>query len=423
MITQQKRCSRRQAVLAGLAAMGGLGILDNLDSGKTLAKDVGTGRGVKEHVPGHLVAATRDFGFRLLNGLVAGQPDRNVFISPSSIATALAMTYNGAAGATRQAMAATLGLRGMSVGEADQAYALLAATLHGLDPHVELTIANSLWSRQNVPFNPAFVAALRQYFGATATTLDFADPRASLAINGWVNLRTHGKIARIVPDRLDPAMILYLINAIYFKGRWTVPFDKGQTRQRPFARSGSGQKVLPMMTRTDSFPYYRGAGFQGISLPYGNGKWSMVVLLPDASSSLGALHANLTAGAWDSWLSQFKPSFGTIVLPRFKVDYTHTLNQALIALGMGEAFSRQADFSGLTTATRARISAVDHAALMEVDEEGATAAAATAVGIIPTAVRAPGFTLIVDRPFLCAIRDSTTGTVLFAGSIVDPMPM
>jgi len=420
MITQQRRYSRRQAVLAGLAAMGGLVIVDNLDSTRALARNIGTGQGVNGRVPGHLVAATRDFGFRLLNGLVAGQPDRNVFISPSSIATALAMTYNGTAGATRQAMAATLGLQGMSVHDANQAYALLAATLRGLDPHVTLTIANSLWSRQNVPFNPAFVAALQQYYGAAATTLDFADPRASVAINGWVDRQTHGKIARIAPDRLDPAMILYLINAIYFKGRWTVPFDKGQTRQHPFALSAGGQKVLPMMTRTGSFPYYRGADFQGVSLPYGAGKWSMVVLLPDAGSDLGALRARLTAGAWDSWLSQFKPSFGTIVLPRFKVDYAHTLNQVLIALGMGDAFSRQANFSGLTPATRARISAVDHAALMEVDEEGTTAAAVTSVGIQMTAARAPGFTLIVDRPFLCAIRDSTTGTVLFAGLIVDP---
>lgn len=425
MVERYRQYTRRQAVIAGLTALGGLGIAGGLDAGQSLASGVAA----REHgLAGHaaprprLAAATRDFGFRLLDRLVARQPGENVFISPSSVAMALAMTYNGAVGATQQTMATTLGLRGMGAREVNQAYALLAATLHGLDPHVELAIANSLWSRRGLTFDPAFVATLRQYYGAEATTLDFADPHASLAINGWVAHETRGKIARIVPDRIDPGIILYLINAIYFKGRWSVPFDKGATRERPFTGPDSRQKTLPMMTRTSLFPYYQGTGFQGVSLPYGAGKWSMVVLLPDKGAGLAGLHARLAAGAWDSWLAQFSPTQGTIVLPRFKVSYAHNLNDALEALGMGAAFSGGADFSHMIAGRHVAISAVDHAAIVEVDEEGITAAAATSVGMT-TAARVEGFTMVVDRPFLCAIRDHTTGTVLFAGSIVDPIAM
>ncbi len=420
MVMQHRRYSRRQAVLATLAALGALGAADGFDPRYALARgSADTGHDAGPRVSERLVAATRDFGFRLLNGLVTRQPDQNVFISPSSVATALAMTYNGAAGATRQAMATTLGLQGMGVREVDGDYAALATALHGRDPHVELTVANSLWSRQGFAFDPAFVAALKHYYNAEATTLDFADPRAAATINDWVDRETRGKVARIVPGRINPGAILYLINAIYFKGRWTIPFDKKQTRKRPFTLPDGQQKSLPMMTRTGSFSYYQGDGFQGISLPYGNGQWSMVILLPTKGPGLAQLHARLTSANWDSWLARFSVMHGTILLPRFKVDYSHRLNEALIALGMGEAFGGQADFSHMTAAPHARISAVDHTALMEVDEEGTTAAAATSVGITTSAV-VQGFTMVVDRPFLRAIRDSATGTVLFAGSIANP---
>lgn len=425
--------SRRKAVLTGLAALGSLGTATPglLNARGVLAAGRSSGQEGKRGAT-ELSGATRGFGFRLFAQLAAHQPGANLFISPPSIATALAMAYNGARGTTAQAMAAALGISGMSAGQVNQQIAALLATLQGLDPHVQLTIADSLWARQGIAFNPAFVDALTSFYQARATILDFQDPRAAATINEWVDQATHGKIDRIIGDRIDANAILFLLNAIYFKGRWTTPFDKAQTTHGAFTLPNGRQKSLPMMTQTQHLPYYRGAGFQAVGLPYGAGKLSMYILLPDQSSSLKALQASLTSDSWDAWMAGFRSMYGTITLPRFTVDYEvkPNLNGALTALGMGIAFDRtRADLRGMlspevkggaTLARRPYITDVRHKAVMEVNEEGTTAAGVTSIGVGMTAAELPQFALVANRPFICAIRDATTGTVLFLGSIVDP---
>jgi serpin B len=428
------RYRRRTAILTGLAALGGLsGVAPDLlrATGALAASGHAAGQKGKSNATA-LSAATRGFGFRLFARLGAQQPGANLFISPPSIATALAMTYNGARGTTAQAMAAALGVSGLSADQVNQQSAALLSTLQGLDPHVELTVADSLWARQGIAFNPAFVNALTSFYRARATTLDFADPRAAATINGWVNQATHGKIDRIIGDKINDNAILFLLNAIYFKGRWTTPFDKAQTAPGGFTLAGGRQKSLPMMTQAGHLPYYKGAGFQAVGLPYGAGKLSMCILLPDQNSSLTALRSSLTSDNWDVWMGGLQPMYGTITLPRFTVSYEArpNLNDALTALGMGIAFDRaRADFwnmlrpvvaGGATIARRPYISEVRHRAVMEVNEEGTTAAGVTSVGVSATAAEMSQFTVVVNRPFICAIRDATTGTVLFLGSIVDP---
>jgi serpin B len=419
MDAQHRLVTRRQAVLAGLAALGGIGTVP-APAGARALHVLATAEG--DHAAAHrLAAATRGFGFRLFDHLAARQPAQNTFISPLSVSVALAMAYNGARGRTRQAMAVALGVEDMSLEDVNRGTSALLALLAEGDPHVHLTIADSLWARLGIAFNPRFMATLRAFYGATASTLDFGDPLASRTINAWVRDQTRGKIDRIVPDRIDPATVLFLINAVYFKGAWSVPFDHALTKPHAFTLPGGASKRVPMMTQSGRYSYYADRTVEAVSLPYGGGRMRMYVFLPRASSSLAQLRARLNPAAWEGWLARFAQAQGAISLPRFTASYGVGLKGALTALGMGLAFDRQrADFGDMVTGQRAYIQDAQHKAVVAVEERGTTAAGATSVQVGITAVMAPQFTLVVDRPFLCAIADSATGTVLFVGAITDP---
>ena len=222
-------------------------------------------------------------------------------------------------------------------------------------------------------------------------------------------------------EKIDPSQVLFLINAIYFKGSWTNEFDKKQTADYPFNLTSTEQKPYPMMSQTGKYRYYEKEIFQAVSLPYGrDGKVSFYIFLPQ-QNSLDAFYQNLNTENWEKWMTQFNKQEGFIRLPRFKIDYDITLNKALTALGMGEAFSNEANFSGM--GKNLKISEVRQKTFVEVNEEGTEAAAATSVGIVALSARMPAqepFRMIVNHPFFCAIRDNQTGSVLFMGSIVEP---
>jgi serine protease inhibitor len=367
-----------------------------------------------------LVSANTRFGLNLFAELTGNEPSENAFISPSSVAFALSMAYNGAAGQTRDAMAKALELQGTSVEEVNRANAALMASLMEAEPGVELSIANSLWAKAGFEFKDEFMAANREFYSAEVTALDLLAPGASKTINDWVSENTKGKIPEIVPDRLDPLTILLIINAIYFKGLWDEPFDEALTKEQPFTLLDGSKKPVQLMSQGGDYPYFEGDGLQAISLPYKDKRVSMIVILPDEDSSLAELCRDLDAETWEAWVSRLSKRTGTIALPRFRVEYEAGLNDALTALGMGIAFTDRADFGNLCD-DPARISEVKHKTFVEVNEEGTEAAAATVVGIVTTAapIQRP-FRMVVDRPFLCAIRDNETGTVLFMGAIVDP---
>jgi len=368
-----------------------------------------------------LSSAQTKFGCKLFAQLVDRTPDSNIFISPASIAFALAMTYNGAAGETREAMARTLELQNMSLEEINRANAALRESLGHLDPHVQLNLANSLWARQGIEFKSEFLQRNQAAYGAKLEVLDFSSPKALGRINAWVSQNTQGKIEKIV-DRIDPLDILFLINAIYFKGKWTEPFDKARTQKRIFTRADGRQLEHPMMSQGGVYKYYRGPKFQAVSLPYGQGRVSMDIFLPDRDSSLQEFLRHLNAKTWENWLSEFKMTPGDIVLPRFKLEYAAELSEPLKTLGMAVAFdANQANFEHLCK-QQAYISRVKHKTFVEVNEEGTEAAAATSVGITLSAapVSPPRFNMVVDRPFFLSIRDQHTGTILFMGAIVEP---
>jgi serpin B len=425
----RQRLSRLGAVVAaGIVLTGLLGglmaqkinALDPLPDSQKPTESHLTAQSPNQPVDSKLVDANTKFGFKLFKEILKQDSNKNVFVSPSSVAIALSMTYNGASGETQQAMANALELQGLSLQNVNQANETLKASLENADPAVQLSIANSLWAKQGISFKPEFLQRNQEFYRAKVTELDFTKPDAPNVINNWVKENTRGKIEQIV-QQLKPSDVLFLINAIYFKGNWTNKFDKNQTTERPFYLSNGTQKQHPMMSQSGKYRYYENENFQAVNLPYGKGRLSLYVFLPKKNTNLDAFQQQLSLENWQQWMSQLGMRQGSIQLPRFKFDYDIQLNAALKALGMESAFSQGANFSNMTSAQVA-INEVKHKTFVEVNEEGTEAAAATSVGVAFTSAQMPQepFQMIVDRPFFCAIRDNQTGTVLFMGSIREP---
>jgi serpin B len=365
------------------------------------------------------------FAFKLYNQLLKQNTNTNVFVSPSSVSIALAMTYNGAEGKTRDAMARVLEIEGLTLNEVNNAFAELQRPPEKADPKVQLKIANSLWAKQGFTLKPEFLARTQQHYEAKVTNLDFGSPAAPTAINSWVKKNTDNLIDSIV-DRIASDTVLFLINAIYFKGQWQTEFEKEKTKPDQFHLANGQQKEVQMMSQSGTYVYFEGKDFQAVNLQYGTGRISMYLFLPAKDSTLNDFHKSLTSENWESWMQSFRSTPGSVMLPRFKVDYEVKLNDTLKALGMAEAFdSNQADFSGISKlmpGERLFISEVKHKAFAEVNEEGTKAAAVTSVGVGLTSIAVPSkpFVMKVDRPFFLAIRDNLTGALLFMGSVVDP---
>ena len=361
-----------------------------------------------------VASANTRFGFKLLHDLREREPGGNIFISPLSISIALTMTYNGAVGETERAMAEVLEIDALDLSTINNSNKALRDSLESPDPKVEISIANSIWSRQGVNFDADFLERNRAFFGAEVASLDFSSPQVAAMINEWVNTNTNGKIEKIV-DRIDPQTLLFLINAIYFKGNWQDEFDKSMTRQGVFHMPDGSEKQVQMMRREGEYPYFHGENFEATSLPYGDGRLAMYIFLPNRNSNLNKFLRNLNAENWEGWISQLQDRRQTTMLPRFKLEYEIRLNDTLEALGMGIAFGAGADFSGMGPSLF--ISEVRHKTFVEVNEEGTEAAAVTAV----VGVKSLPPTFRVDRPFFFAIYDAETETILFMGTVTEPM--
>ena len=336
------------------------------------------------------ISGYNQFGIKLLAQILVEDQGKNVFVSPASVALALAMTYNGAAGTTQEAMTRVLGIDEISLEKLNQANKALQETLEHVDSNVQLDIANSLWARDGLSFKPEFIQANEVYYEAEVTVLDFSDREAPAIINAWVSQNTQEKIKKIV-DSISPATILFLINAIYFKGEWTDAFDETRTVERPFTLVSGKQKPHLMMSRFGEYFYYEGEGFQAIALPYGSKNVSMYVFLPDKESSLEEFLGNLSPENWKNWVSRFEDAIGLIMLPRFKLEYEKTLNHALMSLGMKVAFDGgKANFSRMCPVPpNVCIGEVKHKTFVEVNEEGTEAAAVTSVTMVATAIAPP----------------------------------
>jgi serpin B len=369
-----------------------------------------------------LTQAQLEFGLALFDQLRQETPGQNVLVSPTSVALALALAYNGAGGETQAAIARVLAVHGLDFDQLNRGNRALTEYLTQLDPAVALEIANSLWVNQDLPVRADYLERMQANYGAEVATLDFGQPAATARINDWVKAHTRDRIPTIV-DELPPDQLLVLVNAVYFKGEWSEAFDSAQTRDRPFTLANGEVIEHPLMTQQGDYLYLETDQFQAVSLPYGTGALSFEVILPAPGTDLATLSTQLTPETWQSWMNQMRSRPGEVQLPKFQFKYEADLIPALTALGMGIAFQAgQADFSGLTELD-ALISQVRHKTFIEVNEAGTEAAASTAIGIMPTSIALPPeapFQMVVDRPFLAAIRDRQTGTVLFMGAIVDP---
>ncbi len=363
-----------------------------------------------------VIHANSSLGFRLLSWLVEHDAGKNIFISPSSVAIALAMTYNGAEGKTKSALAKMLGLTDFSLQQVNEANASLISMQTRLVSKVQLAIANSIWVRSGTAPSADFIRRIKVYYAGQVVSLDFSRPDAADVINGWVAEETHEKIRELVTPPLISPAILVLINAVYFKGMWATPFDKKETTERAFHTLGGSDIPCPMMAQSGYYDYAETDEFQAVNLPYGDGRISMYVFLPTPAHSISNFQKSLNFKNWQMWISSFDHTKGDIILPRFKIEYGQDLTTGLQALGGDEIAG--VDFMGMG-AGPLRISNVIHKTFVEVNEEGTEAAAATAV-VMKLGMPPEPFALCGDRPFFAAIRDNSTGAVLFAGFVLNP---
>lgn len=371
-----------------------------------------------------LVYFQNSFGLKLLS-LINSESTipENLFISPLSISMALGMTMNGAAGETWDAMQQTLGFNGLTEDVINQTCLELMDHLTGLDPGVVFQIANSIWYHETFPIAPGFVDVNRTFFDAEVNGLDFGNPEAVQIINDWVNEKTNGKISEIL-KAIPPETVMFLINALYFKGDWTNPFNPAETRNETFHLPDGSIKQVPTMFRgaLDMYiPYYHDLenDIEAISLAYGDSLFSMTILIPGRDWHIDEFIDQLNKAVWDTCISNLQPTyFEELHLPKFKIDYEIKLNSVLKSMGMGIAFDGSADFSRMTADSSRGlfIDEVKHKTFVEVNEKGTEAAAVTVVSAnwsAPPVIR-------VNRPFVFTISDHQTGTIMFIGKVMDP---
>ena len=368
-----------------------------------------------------LVAADNSFGFDLLKTLTAKTDEKeNLMISPLSVSLALSMTYNGADAETKTAMENTLRFDGLTMDDININNKQLSEALMSVDSRVDFNIANSIWYRNNFSVLPDFISTNKSFYDAEVKALDFSSPLAKETINNWVADKTNDKITEIVDD-IPSDIVMYLINAIYFKGSWKYQFEKSENIIMPFYHSDGTNKDVEMMTQTADLRKMANEDFYLIELAYGQGNFVMDLFLPNEDKDVLDIIANLNPENWNSWMNELSAPYKiTIVLPPFKFEYEQLLNDVLIDMGMGVAFNEnEADFSKINADNQLFISKVKHKTFIELNEEGTEAAAVTSVYIGLTSV-GPGGEIIFDKPFMFVIRELSTGAILFMGIVENP---
>ena len=380
---------------------------------------------VLENYDADLAGASAAFGFDIFRELSSEEENR--MISPTSLYTALAMTLNGARGETRDAMEGTLGVSGVERDRFNENNLARMYQLQEADPDVILTIANSLWVREGEELDPKFVNRNQTYYHALMRSLDFSSPQAADTINQWVSDRTEERIEKIVEPPINEMTILFLINAVYFKGDWSEPFDEAMTEEDLFRTPAGGNVTVPFMVRRDEMAYHEEEElFQAVRLPYGSEeRLAMYVFLPWEGQTLTQLLEQLEENRWNQWRRHFWERDGRLRLPRFTMAYEKTMNDVLKAMGMEPAFDEdRADFFDMLPRDEGDglfISEVKHKTFIEVNEKGTEAAAVTSVEMEATsAPPEEPFDMNVNRPFLFLIHDSELNEVLFMGTVVDP---
>ncbi|MDY0099772.1 MAG: serpin family protein [Bacteroidales bacterium] len=367
-----------------------------------------------------VISSANRFAFDLFNPVLSdNKGTENIIISPFSITSALSMTLNGAAGETFEAMRKSLGLEESTLQQINDTYLKLMTELVPVDNRVTVEIANSVWVEKRLTVKQPFISALQTWYKAEVRDIDVKSPGAVDMVNDWIAGKTHDKITEML-DYLDSDLAMLLVNAIYFNGKWKYQFDEDKTTEEPFYVTPSAPKNVPMMHLDEKLRMTETANSKIVEIPYGQGNYSMVVVLPDEGTSAEDVANSLTPAIWESWMENLEGNTVQVELsmPGFKYKYKRTLNDDLERLGMGIAFTGAADFSNISDQAL-QISRVLHEAFIEVNEEGTEAAAATVVEIRLTSMPETNM-VTLNRPFLYFIRETSTGTILFMGKVADP---
>lgn len=360
------------------------------------------------------VTQDNEFALELLRKTIDNTAENNVFISPLSVSIALGMAWNGADGLTRTEMEAALKMTGMSADNINEYYKIMLDSLPTADSNTKLKIANSIWYRNGFQIKQPFLDVNAAYFDAEIRSLDFSKSWVVDTINHWCMLKTNNLINKVI-NEIAPLTRMYLINAVYFKGQWASPFEVKQTVRTNFTDEQGKLTEVNMMHQADSFPYYSDTYAQYLDMPYGNGAFSMTIILPSTGKTIGNLLDYLSNERLNTALAGLQAQKVDVSLPRFKTECNYELSTSLKAMGMNKAFDYTADFSKICDEDL-YISSVIHKTYVEVTEEGTKAAAVTAIEFTTTSM--PNYpTFLANKPFIFLIREKGTGVILFAGKM------
>ncbi len=366
-----------------------------------------------------MVSSDNQFGIEFFKEIIAIEPDKNLMISPLSLSQALLMTYNGAAGDTKSAFEETLFLNNLTAEEINQAQKDLVESLLEVDPGITISIANSIWCKEGLSVKPEFITVNQNYYDAEVRE-ELFDQNTIDLINSWVNNKTNGKIDEII-DSIDPLTVMFLINAVYFKGNWKFEFSEENTVDNDFYLSNGNTIETPFMNQEVTANVMYHDIFQMLELPYGRGNYSMLILLPGDGKSIHDIIEELDTENYDEWLLNLQERNVEVSIPKFKFKYEKKLNDLLKPMGLSVAFDPDnADFSNISEALELYISKVKHKTFIEVNEKGTEAAAVTIVGINTTSADPTYPKFIVNKPFLFVIREKYTNSILFMGKVEDP---
>lgn len=363
-----------------------------------------------------------DFGIELFTR-VAGVEDKNFMLSPLSASAALTMLLNGCAGDTYDQLRGTLKYpETMTISEINDVYKSLVSQLLDIDPKVKLALANAIFYRQGFSVKNPFLSTMDTDFNAEIAGLDFSLPSALTTINKWASDNTNGKIPKVL-NEISGDAVMFIMNALYFKGDWSYQFNKDLTSDRPFYTGGSGSVNVSTMKGDVGSRVTSGTGYRAIEMPYGQTNFTMVVIVPEGT--LAEFNASFDADKWNTVTSalDYQEKFGelTVYMPKFKFSYEKYLNDQLQGMGMLDAFNPSlADLSGISDAS-IFVSFVKQNTFVEVDEKGTEAAAVTTIGVEVTSFPPQPREFVIDKPFVFAIRERTTNALLFIGQVANPL--
>ncbi|HET7733139.1 MAG TPA: serpin family protein [Paludibacter sp.] len=360
------------------------------------------------------VTQDNEFAFDLFKKTIETSGETNVFVSPLSVSIALGMTWNGANGQTKTEMETALKMSGLSATDINDYYKVMQTKLPTIDPTTKLSLANSIWYREGYPVKTTFMQTNTNYFNAEVREIDFAQAWAKDTINNWCARKTNNLITNVLDEIPDNA-VMYLINAVYFKGIWRKQFETKKTFETNFTNEAKLSVKVNMMYQKDTFNYAEDDKAQYLDMPYGNKAFSMTVILPNEGKTTADVLNNITVESWNNTLQSMTEQEMDVYMPRFKTKNKFLLNDELKKMGMKLAFDGPADFTGIAN-DDLLISRVIHDTYVEVTEEGTEAAAVTVVEIIKTSMPInPVFR--VNKPFIYVIREKSTGVILFIGKM------